>query len=89
MHTLHFLLVMAESALDAASEAESTISDWGDCNNWHCIGGIASEDGIDDIENHEDARWGLSYLCHRALQNQPLMGASKPATIPGGFGHVG
>ena len=26
--------------------------------------------------------------CHRALQNQPLMGASKPATTLGGFGHV-
>jgi hypothetical protein len=26
--------------------------------------------------------------CHRALQNQPLMGASKPATTLGGFGHA-
>jgi hypothetical protein len=29
------------------------------------------------------------YGCHRALQNQPLVGASKPATILTGFGHVG
>jgi hypothetical protein len=29
------------------------------------------------------------HMCHRALQNQPLMGASKPATILTGFGHVG
>jgi hypothetical protein len=27
--------------------------------------------------------------CHGALQNQPLVGASKPATILTGFGHVG
>jgi hypothetical protein len=27
-------------------------------------------------------------VCHRAPQNQPLMGASKPATTLDGFGHV-
>jgi hypothetical protein len=29
------------------------------------------------------------FFCHGALQNQPLVGASKPATILTGFGHVG
>jgi len=29
------------------------------------------------------------WRCHGALQNQPLVGASKPATILTGFGHVG
>jgi hypothetical protein len=32
----------------------------------------------------EDLLGGSSW-CHRALQNQPLMGASKPATTLGGF----
>ena len=32
---------------------------------------------------------GNNRSCHRALQNQPLVGASKPATILTGFGHVG
>jgi hypothetical protein len=62
MHNLHFLLVSAESAKEAATEAESAISDWGDCNNWHNVGGIASEDGSDDMENLEGGNWGLSYL---------------------------
>ena len=30
----------------------------------------------------------LARACHRALQNQPLMGASKPATTLGDFGHA-
>ena len=41
MHNLHFLLVKAETAIDAASQAESAILDWGGCNNWRNIGGIA------------------------------------------------
>jgi len=62
MHNLHFILIKADSALEAASEAETAILDWGDENNWRRAGGIASEDGIDDIENHDNGRWSLSYL---------------------------
>ena len=62
MHNLHFLLIKADSAADAASEVESLILDWGNENNWRSIGGVASEDGSDDIENHDDGRWGLSFL---------------------------
>src|SRR5579875_3966759 len=62
MHNLHFILIRADSAKEAASEAENFILNWGDDNNWRCAGGIASEDGNDDIDNHEDARWGLSFL---------------------------
>jgi hypothetical protein len=62
MHNLHFILINADSAKDAASEADSLILHWGDENNWRTVGGIASEDGSDDIENHDDGRWGLSDL---------------------------
>jgi len=62
MHNLHLILIKADSAEDAASEAENAILDWGNENNWRCVGGVASEDGSDDIENHEDGRWALSFL---------------------------
>jgi hypothetical protein len=62
MHNLHFISIKADSATDAASEAENHMFDWGNDNNWRCVGGIASEDGSDDIENHEDARWPLTFL---------------------------
>ena len=62
MHTLHFLLVRADSASDAAATAGHLTNAWGDENNWRSIGGVASEDGSDDLENHDDGRWGLSDL---------------------------
>lgn len=62
MHNLHFVMVKADSAQDAANNVESAISSWGNENNWRSIGGIASEDGAEDVENYADARWGLSYL---------------------------
>jgi len=62
MHTLHFLLIFADSAADAADSAHAEIADWGNEDNWRRIGGIASEDGLDDVENAEGARWGLSFL---------------------------
>lgn len=62
MHNLHFILVNAETAKDAASTVETEIAHWGTDNNWHSIGGIASEDGKDDIENHDSAAWALSFL---------------------------
>lgn len=62
MHNLHFILIDADSAEGAASEADSLILHWGDENNWRRIGGVASEDGSDNIENHDNGRWGLSSL---------------------------
>jgi hypothetical protein len=62
MHNLHFILIKADSATDAASEAENLIVDWGDEDNWRRVGGVASEDGSDDIENHGNGRWALSFL---------------------------
>jgi hypothetical protein len=62
MHNLHFILLEADSAKDAAFEAEHLILDWGNDNNWRSIGGVASEDGSDDIENLEDKGWSLSFL---------------------------
>jgi hypothetical protein len=62
MHNLHFILIKADAATAAAFEAENLILHWGDENNWRCVGGVASEDGSDDIENESDGRWGLSFL---------------------------
>src|SRR3954463_10209980 len=62
MHNLHLLLIHADSAKAAAAEATRLIEDWGGENNWRRVGGVASEDGSDDIENHEHGRWGLSFL---------------------------
>jgi hypothetical protein len=62
MHNLHFLLIRADSATDAASEADSLTLYWGDENNWRRVGGVASEDGAGDIENHQQGRWGLTFL---------------------------
>ena len=62
MHNLHFLLVQASSAREAAQTAECLVADWGDENNWRKVGGVASEDGGDDLENVDEARWGLSDL---------------------------
>ena len=36
----------------------------------------------------DDPMLGVTGFCHRALQNQPLMGASKPATTLGGLEHA-
>ncbi|MEI7668605.1 MAG: hypothetical protein WCJ33_00805 [Pseudomonadota bacterium] len=62
MHNLHYIMVKADSAEDAAHNIENAIDNWGDENNWRRIGGIASEDGTDDIENYQEARWALSSL---------------------------
>src|SRR5271166_4951267 len=62
MHNLHFILIKADSAAKAASAAENAILDWGNDNNGRSVGGIASEDGSDDIENHDEGAWGLSFL---------------------------
>ena len=62
MHNLHFILLNADTATEAAGEADSLILHWGDENNWRCVGGVASEDGSDDIDNHGDGGWGLSFL---------------------------
>ncbi len=62
MHNLHYIIIKADNAADAAESALLEIQDWGDENNWRSVGGVASEDGTDLIENHQDARWGLSSL---------------------------
>lgn len=63
MHNLHILIVNADNANEAVKKAKSSINHWGDSNNWSSIGGVAGEDGKDDVECHEDgARWKLSYL---------------------------
>ncbi len=62
MHNLHYIIINAESAEEAAESALLEIQDWGNENNWRSVGGVASEDGKDLIENHQDAIWPLSSL---------------------------
>ena len=50
MHNLHYIIINAESAYDAAESALLEIQDWGNENNWRSVGGVASEDGTDLIE---------------------------------------
>ncbi len=71
MHTLHFILLNADSAQEAARTAASEILHWGDDSNWRSIGGVASEDGSDDVENQDDGRWPLSFLdAHEGLPKE-------------------
>jgi hypothetical protein len=79
MHNLHFILIKADSAADAASETETLILNWGDENNWRRIGGVASEDGSDDIDNHDDGRWPLSFL--DAAEGVPKEGTYFSRTV--------
>jgi hypothetical protein len=62
MHNLHYIIINADSASDAAESALLEIQDWGNENNWRSVGGVASEDGTDLIENYQDAIWPLSSL---------------------------
>ena len=62
MHNLHYIVINADSAADAAESALMEIQDWGNENNWRSVGGVASEDGTDLIEDYQDARWTLSCL---------------------------
>jgi hypothetical protein len=48
---LHFIVVRADSAKEAAEDVTSEIINWGNEDNWRSIGGIASEDGSDDIDH--------------------------------------
>jgi hypothetical protein len=62
MHNLHLLLVHAASADAAAGIARALVTGFGDeDNNLFQIGGIASEDGCDDQNEHDtDTRYPLS-----------------------------
>jgi hypothetical protein len=62
MHNVHFILINADSAKDAAIDAENEILEWGTDNNWRSIGGVASEDGTDDLECYESKGYPLSFL---------------------------
>jgi hypothetical protein len=62
MHTVHFFLVNADAAEQAANIVDLQISGWGGEDNWYQIGGVASEDGTDDIDNYSDCRFPLAFL---------------------------
>jgi hypothetical protein len=62
MHNLHLILIKADSAEEAATQADNLIPDCDDENKSHRVGGVASEDGIDDVDNYDFARWSLSFL---------------------------
>ena len=64
MHNVHLILVRADSADKAADIASDHVWGFGDeFNNWFRIGGIASEDGCDDDNEHGvDTHYPLSRL---------------------------
>ena len=63
MHNVHLILVRADSADQAANIASDQVVGFGHGDNWYRIGGIASEDGCDDQNDHEeDTRYSLSWL---------------------------
>jgi hypothetical protein len=64
MHNLHLILVCAESADEAANIAINHVLGFGDeDNNWFQVCGVASEEGFDDLNDHEtDTRYPLSWL---------------------------
>jgi hypothetical protein len=91
MHNVHFIVIRAESAEDAAASALAEIHNWGDEDNWRLVGGVVAEnieipknhdtnntitshdtqktrdvlnaqDTSECIENHQNGRWGLSWL---------------------------
>jgi len=63
MHNVHFILLSADSAQEAAESLTDEIASWGNENNWRSIGGIASEDGSDDCECYDShAAWTLKDL---------------------------
>ena len=53
MHNLHYFVLRASSAVAAAEEIDAKLDSWGDDNNYYHIGGVACEDGTDNIDN-----WG-------------------------------
>jgi len=56
MHNLHYIVVQAETAKEAVSEAENMISDWGTENNWRSFGGCVSQDN--EVYIHDThSRW--------------------------------
>jgi hypothetical protein len=64
MHNLHLIVLRADSADQAADIAFNHVLGFGDeDNNWFQVGGIASEDGCDDVNDHGDgSRYPLSSL---------------------------
>jgi hypothetical protein len=63
VHNLHFILVRADSAEEAAQIADSVVFGFGGEDNWYQIGGVASEDGSDDQNDHgKNTRFPLSRL---------------------------
>ena len=56
MHNLHYVVVNAESGEDACNAVENEIVEWGNENNWRCIGGCVSSDNEVYI-NDRHSRW--------------------------------
>ena len=56
MHNLHYCRVWAPDPETACQEVESQIMEWGNENNWRCIGGCVSQDN--EIYVHDThSRW--------------------------------
>ena len=56
MHNLHLVRINATSPQEACNRVESEIMDFGNENNWRCIGGCVSEDN--EVYDHDNfSRW--------------------------------
>jgi hypothetical protein len=61
-HFLHFCKIREASAAQAAEAVLTEISDWGTDDNWRVVGGVCSEDNLDNIENLGGGRWSLDSI---------------------------
>ena len=80
MHNLHLARIKATSPEEACRAVLGYLENWGDENNWRCIGGAICEDGTS--EPYDDySRWGvdtdvreqikrLNDSCFRELQGE-------------------
>jgi hypothetical protein len=56
MHNLHLVVIKADTPEDACRDVEAYIEDFGNDNNWRCIGGALSKNNV--AYDHDDySRW--------------------------------
>jgi hypothetical protein len=79
MHNLHLVVVKDETPEDACRQVESFIEDFGNENNWRCIGGCVSEDN--EVYNHDSySRWKPSDSAYNTIEklNKQVSSWIKP-----------
>ncbi len=67
MHNLHLVRINATSPEEACNDVENQIMDFGNENNWRCIGGCVSEDN-EVFDYDEYSRWKPSYEGYETIE---------------------